>query len=669
MGKDDSKKQNKKTMKKPIRIIKNIISVLTILAMGFLIYSIYLISGIETEIRYLAMIAILLVNILFIILLRKMMKKDGLVKFIIFLILSSVLIFGQGILGYYVFKTYSSLNSINKNEITYETAIVVKKDSKILDISALNNKKIGIVVDEASIDGYVIGLDIIKENKLDSKDTIVEYDSASQMMADLYSNKVDAIIISSNYPSMFRSITGYEDVDKDTKIIYKKAKKFTKDEIAKTTGDEVVNFNTSDSITKPFTVLVMGIDSETETLDKNATGNGDALMLVTFNPKTLNATIFSIPRDTYVPIACFAGQKENKITHAAWNGESCMIKTIQNFTGINIDYYVKINFKGVVKLVDAMGGIEVDVPDVLDGVCEQNSNRSFASNDIICFKKGKQTLNGEQALAMARHRKTLTTGDFQRGVHQQIIVQAMLNKLKSVRSANQALSILDAVSNSMDTNFTTKQLLSFYDIAKNIIMTSNSDSLINLQQLYLTGSGQMIYDEGIGLVLYDFIYNQSSLDQIVKAMKDNLSENHVNKNKTMDFNIEDNYEMEVIGKNPTSGTKLYTLLPSFVGQSKSYAMSWLNAHNIKVTIEEKEVTSGYSDGQIISQSLPESKRIDLIGSDGIKLVVAKLKEEIIDNTPTDPKDDDKDDNTNPTEPTDPTDPVTPVDPDPTKEED
>ena len=71
-------------------------------------------------------------------------------------------------------------------------------------------------------------------------------------------------------------------------------------------------------------------------------------MLITFNPETLNTTMLSIPRDTYVPITCFSGQAKSKITHAAWNGETCMMNTIENFTGINIDYYVKINFKGVI---------------------------------------------------------------------------------------------------------------------------------------------------------------------------------------------------------------------------------------------------------------------------------------------------------------------------------
>ena len=104
---------------------------------------------------------------------------------------------------------------------------------------------------------------------------------------------------------MFTSLEEYKNIGTETKIIATKEKTLTKEEIAKYTGEEMVNINQSNQITEPFTVLLMGIDSTEETLSKNATGNGDALMLVTFNPKTLNATILSIPRDSYVPIACF----------------------------------------------------------------------------------------------------------------------------------------------------------------------------------------------------------------------------------------------------------------------------------------------------------------------------------------------------------------------------
>lgn len=611
---EKTKKINKKN------IIITILNIITLLAAIFLIISIYMISGVENTIRYIGIIILFIINIMLILVTRKLFKANKKSTITISIIISIILILTQILLGYFIQRTYSSLNSMNKDKITYTSVIATKNTSNINDINDLKNKNIGIVVDETSIDGYVIGLEIIKEQKLEEKSKIKEYTDISQLVKDLYNKKIDAMIIGKNYPSMFKSTSTYKNIEKDTKIIYEKEKTLTKDEIAKYTGDEMLNLNTSDKIDKPFTMLVMGIDSTANTLSKNATGNGDALMLVTFNPKTLNATIFSIPRDTYVPIACFENQKENKITHAAWNGENCMIKTIENLTDINIDYYVKINFQGVVKLVEALNGITVDVP--LD-FCESNSKRSTKTNNLICLKKGKHTLNGEEALALARHRKTLTTGDLQRGVNQQIVVQGILNKLKSIKSANQMLTILDTISKNMDTNFTTKQILSFYDIAKQLFMTSSSNNLINMQQLYLQGASQMIYDEGMGLVLYDYIPNKESLNLVINTMKQNLELEKTTQIKKLDFSIEHPFKLTTIGNNVKSATQTYTLLPNFVGQSESYARNWLANNGLSASVTTKEVSSGYYDGQIINQSYPESKRIDLING-SVTLTVAKV---------------------------------------------
>lgn len=602
------------------KIIINIMTILTLLACGLLISSIYMVSGVENTIRYISMIIIFIINIILILLIRKFFKSDKKSKVAISIIICIILVIVQSLVGYFIIRTYSTLSNMNKSKITYTTVIATKSESKLNDINDLQDKKIGIVVDETSIDGYIIGLEIIKDQNLENDNEIVEYTDFSSLVKDLYGSKIDAMIISKNYPSMFKAMDDYKNIEQETKIIYEKSKTLTKDEISKYTGEEMVNFNTSDKIDKPFTVLVMGIDSTASTLSKNATGNGDSLMMVTFNPKTLNATIFSIPRDTYVPIACFENQKENKITHAAWNGESCMIKTIENFTGINIDYYVKINFQGVVKLVESLNGISVDVP--LD-FCESNSKRSTKNENLICLKKGVQTLNGEEALALARHRKTLTTGDLQRGVNQQLVVQGILNKLKSVKSANQMLNILDTVSQNMDTNFTTKQILSFYDIAKNLFLTSTTDNLINMKQLYLQGASQMIYDEGLGLTLYNYIPNKESLDLVINAMKQNLGLEEVEHVKKMEFSIEKPFKLETVGSNVETATKTYTLLPNFIGESESYARSWLSSNGISVTTTTKEVSSGYYDGQIIDQSYPENKRIDLI-SGAVNLTVAKV---------------------------------------------
>ena len=654
---ENKKIENETKKSKTKLIIITIINILTLLTGAFLIYNIYKISGIENTIRYIAIFIILLLNIVITIITRKLAKKTRKIEIVIAIILSLLLITGQSFVGYFVYKTYSSLNSMNKDKITYTTAIVTKQDSNIEKIEDLNKKKIGMVIDETSIDNYVLGLEIIEDKDLESTNEIKEYTNISNLVKDLYDKKIDAIIISKNYPSMFKNIDKYKTIEEDTKIIYEKSKTLTKEEANKYTGDELKNFNTSDKIDKPFTLLIMGIDSTQKELSKNASGNGDSLMLVTFNPNTLNATILSIPRDTYVPIACFANQKENKITHAAWNGEGCMIKTIENFTGINIDYYVKINFQGLIGLVNALDGIEVDVP--LD-FCESNSKRSTKTENLVCLKKGKQTLNGDQALALARHRKTLTTGDLQRGINQQLVVQGILNKIKNVKSANGLLTILDTISKSMDTNFTTKQILSFYNIAKNLIKTSSSKSLINMTQLYLQGSSAMIYDEGMGMTLYNYVPSKESLDTIIKAMKQNLGLEKVTMIKKMDFNIEEEFKMEIVGADIYSGSNAYTLLPNFVGNSESYARSWLSSHGISVTTTTKEVESdsGYYDGQVIEQSFPENKRLDLI-SGSINLTVAKVKqkEETTESDQTNPITETPT-TEEPKEPTEPTEPTT-----------
>ena len=657
-------KKSKFNLKKILYILLNIFIVLSGLTLIFLIYRI---SGVEDKIRYIVMGIIFLVDLLIVFITSRVVKHNKKVLSILFIIFSVILLVGQLGLSYFVYRTYSSLDNMNKDKITYTTVLIVKSDSKVDNISSLKNKKIGIVTDKTSIDGYVLALEIIKDENLNKNATIIEYETNSELIKDLYNKKIDAAIISKNYPSMFKSIDGYSDVADKTKIIYEKSKTLNKDEIAKYTGEDVINFNTSDSIDKPFTLLVMGIDSEAENLAKNASGNGDALMLVTFNPKTLNATILSIPRDTYVPIACFANQRENKITHAAWQGESCMIRTIQNFTGIDIDYYVKINFRGVIKLVNALGGIEVDVPIEF---CESDAYRSTDEEDLVCLKKGKQTLNGDQALALARHRKTLLTGDLQRGVNQQLVVQGMLNKIKSVKSTSQLLGVLDAISNSMDTNFSTKQILSFYSIAKTL-MNNSSDygNFINMTQLYLQGHGAMIYDEGIGLTLYDFIPSGNSLNLIVKTMKQNLELEKVEQEKSMTFDIEDPFEMETIGADVYGGGKSYSLLPSFIGESESYARSWLSSHGISVTVQEKEVadSSEYFDGQVLEQSYPENKRLDLI-SEAMELTVAKITSGEANNTETPTEEPTPSEPTTPTEPEDPTTPTEPEEPTPTEPE-
>ena len=574
--------------------------IISILTSGFLIYGIYLYEGIESLIRYVIIGLIILNDIRLIFKFRKIKKgknkKGKKVNKHVFLIVLVIYSLICGFISYYLLDIYSKINGVNKTNVTYTSYLITLSGNSANSINDINDMKLGILGDKKNPDGYIVPQLIINENKLQDNNQIIEYDDYNSMIADLYEKKIDGLFITSNYTSMFTGIPEYKNIKTDTKVITKKSKS-----MKKTSTSKVEIASTGKSVSEPFTILLMGIDSTDEVLTKNAIANGDTLILITFNPKTLNATMFSIPRDSYVPIACWSGHPENKITHAAAYGNDCMIETIQNYFDTEIDYYAKINFKGLVKLVNAVGGVEVDVPKEL---CTDDSSRG----EKICINAGRQTLNGEQALVFARNRKQLEDGDFGRARHQQEIIMALVNKMKQINDLNTFMSILDTVSNSIDTNLTTKQILSFYDVGKDIIrksLSSNDADLVNIQQLFLQGSGQMIYDERARMVLWDYVPNKSSRNDIIKAMKVNLELAKHEDIKEFSFSINEPYEKVIIGEGPYSSTETYRLLPDFTGDTESQARATASQLGISVNF----VGNG---GTVVSQSEPAKKRIDLM---------------------------------------------------------
>ena len=622
------KEEKKDKKKKKCRLWLAILSIIVIASNLFAIYNILLLGPIEEVVRYIIIGIFVVLDIVIIFKVRsKRRHKEKRSRLLTFFLILYLLI-NCAISGLIMYA-YGTLSSINRDTVTYSSSLIVASSSEIESVEDLADNSIGILSDESSPEGYIIPNEVIDENKLKDENEIVEYDDYFTAMADLYDGEVDAIFVPTDYPSMFTSMETYTNITDDTKII------LTKEKEMKKTSTSNRSTSTGKSVTEPFTILLMGVDSEQEGLSKNTVANGDSLILVTFNPNTLNATMLSIPRDSYVPIACWSGQPENKITHAAAYGTDCMMDTIENYFDVTIDYYAKINFKGLVSLVDTLGGITVDVPQDL---CTDNSNREGE----VCISAGVQTLNGEQALVLARNRKQLAGGDLDRGLNQQLVIQGILNKAKELKSINQVMDVLNTITNNLDTNFTEQQILSFYDIAKDIMnnaLQKDDADLINIEQLYLDGTGQMIYDERSRMVLWDYVPNTASRDDIVEAMKINLGEQEPNMIKEFSFSINDeDYEKTVTGTGPYKTAFTYDLLPDFTGDSMSQAERYANAHGIRVTFKGE---SGY----VVSQSLPANKRIDLIsGSVVLTLSGSSSYEEPSYTPPT--SDDTEDDNTN-----------------------
>ena len=638
-------RERERKRKKRSLMLDIIFIFLSLIASIYLIYSLLQLKKIETGIRYFVIGIITLINLIMIInLFRKNRKKKrirkGIKRFFLLLLIIIYII-----IGYNINYVLSKIDNMNKETVTSTTSLVTLKTNKIGNVKDIYKSKIGISSDKTNTEGYILPMEIIKQYELDKNNELIPYDDYLSMINDLYNKKVDYIFLPSGYTTMYNSIEQFEEIDKETKVLTSTSKEEKKDEELR---------GSSADVSKPFTVLLMGVDSTTDSIENANSFNGDSLMLITFNPTTLNVTMLNIPRDTYVPISCM-NNTENKITHSATHGAKCVINTIQNFTGINIDYYAKINFKGLVDLVDAVGGVEVDVP---YSFCEQNSKRKWGKNTIY-VKKGKQVLNGEQALALARNRKNNakkcgteyskgTRNDFVRGQNQQLVIHGLINKVKKINSIGEVYNILDSISRNLDTNMSRDTILSFYNVVKDIMTTKKDKDgeLVSIQKLFLAGSDQIIYDERSNLELYNYIPNQSSKNDIINAMKINLGLTKENKETSFSYTIGEDYETNIIGKKTSSPTTLYTLIPDFTTYTKSKAENWALQNGFTIIWKEVSVSSSNQAGRITKQSYHRKKRVDLCNPKSITLTITVKKDTISNNENNDNSSEDDESNNN-----------------------
>ena len=553
-----------------------------IVLFAFLIKNVLGLKSVETVIRItiLSFLGVWFILYMLCSLVKLVTKKYKLFTFLTIITFIFIIVMAA---GNYVFAfAYDKLDNFTEKDVVTYTSVLIGMNNNEFNSSST----IGMISDDDDIEGSILAKKILSKYKLNNK--IEKYDDYPLMISALYDGLIDAIFVSDNYITLFSGEEDFPDIAEKTKIIYSLSEK-RKNEDKKLTSDK--------KLTEPFTVLIMGVDSEKNGLNANAAFNGDTLILATFNPKTLTASMFSIPRDTYVPIAC-RNNAYAKINSSAAYGTSCVIDTIENLTDITIDYYVKINFKGVVELVDALGGIVVDVEEpnyqynhgfnCQGKVCEQNSNRDWSK--AIYIEPGKnKSLNGEEALAYSRCRGLYTASDLARNRHQQDVITAVANKAIKIRDFKQFEKVLDAVSNNIATNMSRDQIISSYNIFKDMLEKSlNDEEMITIKKTYLEVSSLPV---NLGnRVTSALSYYPDSLAEIVKMMKENLEIEKPEMITTFTFDSNTDYEEKVYGKNIRSGSKL-ELVPSFIGKSVSEAQSWANSNNIKVSFNYDDETS------------------------------------------------------------------------------
>lgn len=367
-------------------------------------------------------------------------------------IVTILMIVGYSCGIYYLNKTTHFMNNLNtiKKEIT-SYYIIVMKESKYDEISDLYGKNLT----------YYEGTsqEVLSKIRLElNYSTVKNIDSLKDR---LYTAKTDSILVSDLIKEDLEE--KYTDFSERTRVL--KTIDITKDveDITKKVSIKNTSFN----------VLISGMDSY-GTINK--TTRNDVNMIATVNPNTNKVLLTSIPRDYYVQLHGKTGYKD-KLTHAGIYGINTVVQTIEDLFGIDINYYVRVNFTTVESLVNTIGPIEIysDKAMSLDG-CK--------------YVVGTNTVNGKCALRFARERHSYVEGDNHRIKNQQEVIKGIFNKLsKSAMVVTDYTSILDSLDGKFATNMDMKDITAFIkyeleDITKYEILDT---------QVTGTGSMQLTY--------------------------------------------------------------------------------------------------------------------------------------------------------------------------------
>lgn len=244
----------------------------------------------------------------------------------------------------------------------------------------------------------------------------------------LLENRIDAIVLSGGYVSILEEMAEFAFFSDSVRILAaikvdeqanaQSVKTETADipEVATQSTAPVTDETEKDSTLEPFIIYLSGSDSYEDEVVQD--GRSDVNILVVANPMTKQILLLNTPRDYYVENTA-GGYQPDKLTHCGMYGIGCSMDTLGNLYDIDIDYYVRINFSGFKKMIDALGGITV------------YSDYAFTAITRTDIQEGENHLDGQQALDFARERYTLPGGDNERGKHQMQVITAVIEKATS----------------------------------------------------------------------------------------------------------------------------------------------------------------------------------------------------------------------------------------------
>lgn len=337
------------------------------------------------------------------------------------------------------------------NYSEYEMSIVVPADSDVTDLKQLTNVLAPSGNDQDNVQALMKNISQTQGHEL-TVDTASSYLSAYKSLT---SGEAKAMVLNSVFEDTIRG----EDPDYASKI-----KKIYTHKMSKKIDTAI---GKQDPNAEVFNIYVSGIDTYGPI---SSVSRSDVNIIMTVNRKTKKVLLTTTPRDAYVPIADGGLNQPDKLTHAGIYGVDASVHTLENLYGIDLNYYVRLNFTSFLKLIDLLGGIDIE------------NDQEFTVGNTH-YPIGNISLNSEQALTFVRERYSLNGGDNDRGKNQEKVIAAVIKKLTSTDALKNYNAILSGLQDSVQTDMSLETMM-------NLINTQlESGGSYNVTSQALTGTG------------------------------------------------------------------------------------------------------------------------------------------------------------------------------------
>ena len=415
-------------------------------------------------------------------------SKVNLIGVILSILISAALAFGT----YYFMNMHKAISNLGGAEYkTDNMIVVVKKEDSAQSILDTENYIFGVqtAADRTNNEKMLTKLTTL----IGQEPNVKEFTTIQEEAQALLDGRIEAAIYNEAFNSLIADdIEGYED---QIRILYQY-------------GIDTKLEKVDQSVTEPFNVYISGIDVYGPI---STNSRSDVNIIATINTDTKQMLLVSTPRDYFVPLSISNGVPD-KLTHAGIYGIDVSMDTLGMLYDISLDDYFRVNFAGFIKIIDALGGVDMNVE-------ASFSDRGYS------FTQGMMHMNGEEALVYARERYAFSDGDRARGRHQMELINAVMQKILSPEILSKYTEVLASLDGCFETNFS-------YDRLAELVRQQLTDSgSWNIVSYSVNGSGDTRQPYSMSANAYVMIPDQTTVDKAKELMQQVVDGEVVNLNE------------------------------------------------------------------------------------------------------------------------------------------